>query len=230
MRQFVSHTTLIADTIRRLRQVPGTQTQLYSETVIDSYLREAFYVLKTEAWWPWLMTRLSGTLDGTTGKVVGSPTPWTLGGVRDFDDIRAVYLNNWQNRITKIGEDFNPAGTSYGTMATFVEPLAHQADPTGAWMFNIWPKTTTGTVYIWARSETSSLFIVPSEIVPMNRFMLMNYAMWRYMTDDAANPGAAAAALQAYEKIKEQELEKVNSLPILLDSGNWNVSDQWQER
>jgi len=64
----------------------------------------------------------------------------------------------------------------------------------------------------------------------MNKYLLQNYAMWRYMTDDAANPGAASAALQMFERLKEQELMKINSEPVWLNPGYGQTVDAWQER
>src|SRR5438874_1503978 len=107
MTQFSTYTTLIADAVMRLRQVQGTQTQLYSETVIGSYIQEGYSILRAETWWPWLMKRLSGTLDGTTGKVTG--TPWTTAGLNDFEDIRAIWLEGYQQRMGVVGEDVNPS-------------------------------------------------------------------------------------------------------------------------
>lgn len=228
MSQFSNYSTLISDTTRRLRQVPGLQTQLYSETVIGSYIQEAYEVLRHETWWPWLMKRLTGTLDGTTGRVTG--TPWTTGGLTDFDDIRAIYLDSYQQRMPMLSEDVNPATLTGGQYARYVEPLSVHDDPTGVYLFKVWPVLTTGTVYVWARCDPVNIFSSPTIVVPMNKYLLMNYAMWRYMTDDAANPGAASAAIQAYEKLKEQELAKVNDQPIWLNPGWGQTNDVWQER
>jgi hypothetical protein len=228
MTQYANYTNLIAESVRRLRQVPGMQTQLYAETVIGSYIQESYEILRKEAWWPWLMKRLSGTLDGVTGKVTG--TPWTAGGLTDFDDIRAVYLGSYQQRLPMIGEDVNPQTAISGQYARYVEPLSVHDDPTATALFRVYPLTVTGTVYVWARVDPVGIFTDPSVVVPMNKFMLLNYVAWRYLTDDAANPGAASAALQAYEKVKDQEMMKVNDQPIWLDPGYGQTNDVWQER
>lgn len=228
MTQFTTLSTLISDSTRRLRQVPGAQTQLYSETVISSYIQEAFEILVKEAWWPWLMKRLQGTLDGTTGVVTG--TPWSTGGLNDFDDIRAVYLASYQQRLPMVSEDFNPATLTSMQYARYIEPLSIFDANYQQNLFRVLPVTTTGIVYVWCRCLPTNLFTDPSVVVPMNRYLLMNYTMWRYMTDDSANPGAAAAALQAYEKLKDQELMKVNDQPIWLNPGFNQTNDVWQER
>lgn len=227
MSQFTSYTNLITETIRRVRQVPGAQTQLYSETVLGSYIQEAYEVLRHETWWPWLLKRLSGTLDGTTGQVTG--TPWATGGLTDFDDVRAIYLGSYQSRLPMISEDVNPTTVTTGQYARYVEPLSVHDDPTATKLFRVYPLTTTGIVYLWGRCDPVGLFTTPSVVVPMNKYLLMNYAMWRYMTDDAANPGAASAALQMYEKLKDQEMSKVNDQPIWLNPGYGQTSDAWQE-
>lgn len=228
MTQFTDYTSLISESVRRLRQVPGLSTQLYAETVIGSYIQESYEILRKEAWWPWLMKRITGTLDGVTGKVTG--TPWATANLTDFDDIRAVYLSSYQNRLSIVDESVNPDTLLGLNFARYMEPLSVHDDPTGNALFRIIPATTTGTIYVWARIDPTGLFTTPSVKVPMNKFLLLNYAMWRYMTDDAANPGAAAAALQAYEKLKEQELTKINDQPIWLDPGYGQTNDQWQER
>lgn len=228
MTQFSSYATLITDAVRRVRQVPGVGTQLYSETVLGSYIQEAYEVLRKETWWPWLMRRTQGTLNGSTGVVIG--TPWSTVGLSDFDDIRAIYLGSYQHRLPMVSEDFNPLTLNGLQYARYVEPLSIHDDPTGSILFRLYPANVTGEVYVWARCDPVGLFTNPAVLVPMNRFMLLNYAMWRYMTDDAANPGAAGAALQMYEKIKEQELMKVNSHPIYLNPSIGQVNDAWQER
>jgi hypothetical protein len=228
MTQFDTYTNLISAATRRLRQVPGLQTQLYSETVIGSYIQEAYEILRNETWWPWMMKRVSGTLDGTTGKVAG--TPWATAGLTDFDDIRAIYLDSYQNRLPMISEDVNPITVVGGQYARYVEPLSVHDDPISNFLFRIYPVTTVGTVYLWARVDPTGIFSTPTIVVPMNKYLLLNYCMWRYMTDDAANPGAAAAAIQAYEKLKDQEMSKINDQPIWLNPGWGQTNDQWQER
>lgn len=228
MTQFDTYTNLITAATRRLRQVPGYQTTLYSETVIGSYIQEAYEILRNETWWPWMMRRLSGTLDGTTGQVgIGT---WATGNLLDFDDIRAVYLDSYQNRMPMISEDVNPTTLTSMQYARYVEPLSVHDTSYAAYLFRVYPLTTTGTVYVWARCDPVGIFTTPSVVVPMNKYLLLNYCMWRYMTDDAANPGAAAAAIQAYEKLKEQELAKVNDQPIWLNPGWGQTNDAWQER
>lgn len=228
MTQFATYTTLITDCVRRLRQVPGVNTQLYAETVIGSYIQESYSILRTETWWPWLMKRITASLDGTTGTVTG--TPFLSAGLADFDDIRAIYLSDYQQRMPMISEDINPLTITSIQFSRYVEPLSYHDDPSGTKLFRIYPLTTTGSVYVWARVDPSTIFTNPSLVIPMNKYLLINYVMWRYMTDDAANPGAATAALQAYEKIKEQELMKVNDQPVWLNPGFGQINDVWQER
>ena len=228
MTQFSTYTALITSCVQRLRQVQGTQTQLYSEPVIGTLIQEGYEILRKEAWWPWLMKRLTGTLDGTTGKVTG--TPWSTGGLNDFDDIRAIWLSSYQQRLPVVDESINAEQMLGTQFARFVEPLSYHADPTGVSLFRVLPVVTTGSVYVWARCDPTSLFTNPAIVVPMNKYLLHNYTMWRYWTDDGSNPAAAAAALQAYEKIKTQELMKVNSTPVWLDPGYGQTNDAWQER
>src|SRR6478735_3181726 len=174
MPQFSTYTNLITDTVRRVRQVPGQNTQLYSETVLGSYIQEAYEILRKEAWWPWLMKRVSGTLDGTTGSVTG--TPWSTAGITEFEDIRGVYLSSYQQRMPLIGEDVNPETLTSQQYARYVEPLSIHDDPTSTKLFRILPITTTGTVYVWARCDPIGVFTTPSVLVPMNKYLLQNYA------------------------------------------------------
>lgn len=228
MSQFASYTALITTCLMRLRQVQGTQTQLYSESVIGSYIQEGYEILRKETWWPWLMKRLEGTLDGSTGKTIGSP--WATDGLTDFEDIRAIWLQDYQQRMAMVGEDINPETMTGQQYARYIEPCSIWDDPAQIYLFKVLPVTTTGTVYVWARCDPVNLFTTPAIVVPMNKYLLQNYTMWRYMTDDGSNPGAASAALQAYEKLKDQELQKVNDQPIWLNPGYGQWNDVWQER
>lgn len=228
MTQFATYTALITACVQRLRQVQGTQTQLYAEPVIGSLIQEGYEILRKEAWWPWLMKRMQASLDGVTGTIIGNA--WVIGGLNDFDDIRAVWLSSYQQRLPVVDESINPEQMLGTQFARFIEPLSYHADPTGQYLFRVLPMTTTGTVYVWARCDPANLFTTPSVVVPMNKYLLHNYVMFRYWTDDGSNPAAAAAALQAYEKIKTQELMKVNSTPIWLDPGYGQTNDAWQER
>ena len=224
---YLTYTALITECISRLRQVGGTSTQLYSEGVIGSYIQEAYDILREEAWWPWLMKRVTGTLDGTTGKV-NSATLFSTAGITDYDDIRAIYYETSQTRLPKMGEDINPSGT-FGNTMRYVEPLSVHDDPTSQYLFRIWPLNTTGTVAIWARVSPTGIFTNPAVVVPMDRWLIVNYVAWRYLTDDAANPGGAAAALQVFERLKTQAMSRINDEPIWYAPGVVDTNNGWQE-
>lgn len=228
MSQFESYTSLINNCVLRLRQVQGQAVQLYSQPVIAQLIQEGYEILRKETWWPWLMKRIDGSLDGSSGKTIGSP--WSGDGLTDFEDIRAVWLGSYQQRLSMVDESVNPDTFSGQQWARYIEPLSIHDDPTGIYLFRVLPMDTTGTVYVWARVDPVGLFTNPSVLVPMNKYLLHNYALWRYWTDDGSNPAGAAAALQAYEKLKDQELQKVNDQPIWLNPGYSQANDVWQER
>lgn len=221
---YKSTTELVQETLRRLRQVPGYQTQLYSEDIITTFLLEAYSILREEAWWPWLMRRVDTTLDAT-----GKPAiDLTTMGLRSWGDIRAVYYKNYNQPLPMIGIDLNPTNISTGMIARYVEPLSMVDDPNQQYLFKVRGGSLGDAVGIWGRYDPDLSNVATK--IPMNPVLLANYAAWRYLSDDAANPAAAALALQVYEKVKAQELERINHQPIWLNPTTVYTHDEWMER
>jgi hypothetical protein len=138
-------------------------------------------------------------------------------------------MGNYQDRLPMLGEDVNTAALSHAALARYVEPTSIHNDPTQDKIIKL-HGVSGSVIHVWARCDPTGVFTTPSVVVPMNQWLLINYVMWRYMTDDAANPGAAAAALQAYDKLREQEISRVNNMPVWFNSGDPYANSEWQER
>ncbi|MFM2456623.1 hypothetical protein QU896_29335, partial [Citrobacter freundii] len=79
-------------------------------------------------------------LDGTTGKITAPIT-----GCRErAKDIRMVLFSNNHTPIPILAQGVNPYKLS-GTMPRYLEPLSVSGDPTGEYLFRIWPLTATTT-------------------------------------------------------------------------------------
>ncbi len=227
---FETHTTLITKTIRRLRMVQGTNTQLYAEDAISDMLIETYEMVRATRWWDHITQWQTRQLDGTTGMVTAAFT-----GARErFRDIQGVYVNNNSRPLPQLDQFNNPYRLS-GTSARYIEPLDSSTDPNGQYLFRVWPLTSTTTVdepvRVRIRTDPLNLFTDPTVVVPFDATCLINGAAYKYAADDGTNPGAVASLQQTFMQRKQQLEEQHDSAVILLDPRIYSPTgqDQWIE-
>jgi hypothetical protein len=213
---FLSLTALQQAVIRRVRQVAGVGTQLYSEDIISEYIRETYETVRGLQWWDQLMSWETRQLTGTNGRVTAGIT----GASDGFKDIQyIVYGNNSQPMPQLLAN--NPNRLT-GTTPRYIDPLAAADDATGTFLFRVWPLTATTTadlpLRIRMRRDPVGLFIDPAVIVPFDSAVLINGAAASYAADDGCAPSQVAKLREAFS-IRLNMLEKQhNSGSIVLDS------------
>ncbi len=227
---FLSYTDLIQATIRRLRQVTGQATQLYSQDEIAQLLIEQYEIVRNERWWDHLMSRAAVQLDG----VNGLPTVGFPGAREGFRDVQAIYFRNISTQLPQITRDVNPYRLT-GTYPRFVEPLAYADDSTEPrLLFRIWPlasvTTTDEPIRVVYRRDPDDLFTDNSVVVPFDSGVLINMAAARYLAQDGTNPGAVGdmnnTALLRLEQLRRSH----DSTVIMLDRRTTTPGlDEWAE-
>lgn len=227
---FLSLTDLRNRVIRRLRQVQGANTQLYSEEVIDDMIVEAYEMCRASRWWDHLMVWETRQLDGITG-VVTAP----INGCRErFRDIRMVLTGNNNIPLPIVSQGLNPYKLN-GSQARFIEPLSVSQDTAGTLLFRVWPLTAVTTaalpVRIWCREDPVNIFTDPAVIVPFDSICLINRAAALYAADDGANPAQLAMLNDAFSSRLEQLKQQHDTAPIILDPrmDSQMSTSQWTE-
>lgn len=214
---FLSLTDLRNRVIRRLRQVQGANTQLYSEEVIDDMIAEAYQMCRSVRWWDHLMKWEIRQLDGTTGKVTAVINNCS----ERWRDVRMVLWGNNSIPLPIVAQGTNPYKLS-GTRPRFIEPLSVGDDANGNYLFRVWPLTATTTadvpLRIWCRQDPANLFTDPSVIIPFDSICLINRAAALYAADDGTNPAQLTTLNNAFTDRLEQLKEQHDTAPIMLDS------------
>lgn len=207
----------------RLRQVPGVSTQAYSETHIAHLLEECYEQCRGLRWWDHLTAWYTRTLDGTTGKFTVA-----LEGAREgMRDVQCVYAGVNGIPLTMLDGRTNPSRYS-GTTPRAMEALTGADDPTGTFLFRVWPIAAVGDVSIRARLDTADVFDDNQVIVPFDSTALINGACMKYAMGDGTNPGAVAEFDRAYNERVMQLQQQHDARPLSLDTRP-GIQTDWLE-
>lgn len=221
---FKTLTQLIQDTITRLRQVPGTGTQVYAEEPIAQLIQEGYDLCVAQRKWQHIYKWSNRELTGTDG------TP-----SNGFDDIAALtdIINVWygtqQRPLPGMPQQINPF-TVTGTVPRFMEWL-NESDNTAApkRFFRVWPLTSVGNVYVYARRTPSGLFEDPEVVVPFDSKVLHTYAAYKYAEADGGNPGAVEGLKNSFADLLKVQTDWYDRQPVLLDPRMQFGPDEWTE-
>lgn len=213
---FMSLTNLQQAVIRRLRQVAGSSVQLYAEDIISDYLKETYEAVRSKEWWDQLMVWDEKQVDPLTGLVTVAFT-----GCRDgFGDVRAVVQGD-NTQPLPVLQSNNPNRIT-GTVARFIEPLNAIDDPTGTFLFRVWPRETVTTVdkplRIRRRRDPLNLFTDPAVVVPFDSAVLINGAAHSYAADDGTNPAQVQKLGEAFNARLGLLIKQHNTGPVVLDA------------
>lgn len=221
---YLSYTDLVQRCIVRLRQVAGVTTQAYSEASIALLIEECYEQCRVLRWWDHLTTWQTRTLDGSSGKVT-SPFIGVREGMRD---VQGVFLSGHTTSLSLISQHVNPSRYT-GTTPRAVEALNAADDPTGGYLFRVWPIASTGDVAVRVRSDPADLFTNPVVKVPFDATALVNGACMKYAVMDGTNPGSVIEFDRAYNE-RVMQLQKMHdSRPLEMD-GRSNIHyNEWQE-
>ena len=149
--------TLINRTIARLSMVSGTSVQTYAEDRIAEMLQHKFDVLFMEYWWPQFMVWKTSALDGTLGVVTDDLTT----ELKDFLDLRVIYIENTNTPLTTLPSTVNPYTLSGTT------PIHFEASTNVAKVFHVWPLASTGNIIYAFRSKPDDFVNIPGKVAEM---------------------------------------------------------------
>jgi len=208
--------TLISDVIIELSQVSGTAVQTYSEDRIARLLQQTFNLCFDKLWWPDYMEWKSYTLDGSTGLVTD-----TITDVTRYTDYRVFYPGTDHKPLRELPKNMNPYALS-GTYPRYVS-----ASATANKLFQVWPTLSTGTIRAHARIRPTDF--AATDVVKLDKDLLVYGAAMSYATSDGGNPPEAQLLLQKFQN-RLKEVRASISQPVELD---WRmgtmVLDRWEE-
>ena len=205
----------------------GTSVQTYAEDRIAAAIQHKFDVLFSEIFWPQHIIWKASVLDGTLGVVTDDLT--TI--LSDFDDIARIYRSGGTLPLPLLpAQTLNPFVLS-GTRPRFYAPIPH-GETNANKIFNIWPKTATGTIQ-WARRKhpkagTAGRLFNPSDTVTFDDHALILGAAFDILEDDATNPNATQKFQSMFESRMKQLKRALANAPIALDQGRQNILTTWE--
>ena len=151
--------------------------------------------MRSLRWWDHLTTWQTRELDGITGRVT---VPFT--GARErMRDVQAVHHGASNQPLSMLTQHMNP-GRSHRHQSSCVEALSVLDDPTGEYLFRVWPIASTGTVYARVRADPGNVFTDAGVVVPFDASVLINGTCMKYAIGDATNPGMAMEFDRAYNE------------------------------
>jgi len=204
-------TQLITRTVDRLSMVAGSGTQIYAEDRIAEMIQHKFDILFDKAFWPQFLTWAQWTLDGTLGIVTTDLSSL----VKRFEDIRVIFPQNSTTPLTKMSAlTTNPFELS-GTQPIHYEALGPNDTNKTSRVFQIWPKTSTGTIVSQYRTKPAT-FVGTDEIDFDDQALILG-AVFDYLEDDGTNPNATQKFQLLFEARVKQLENMLNSGPISLD-------------
>ena len=195
---------LINRTSLRLSQVHGSGVQVYAEDRIGEMIQHKFDVLFDEAFWDQFTTWYTWTLDGTLGVVTTDLTNI----LKRLMDIETIFINNTISKVTKLPSTVNPI-TLTGTT-----PIHYSAVSTVSKVFHVWPKTSTGSLQVRARTKPDP-FVLEDEVSFDDQCLILG-AAYDYAEDDGTNP-AATTKFQLMFENRVAQIKEGLVTPVPLD-------------
>lgn len=207
---------LISDVNTRLSMGSGVGAQIYSEDRIALAINEAFVTIFEKEFWRRYYVQEEFTLDGSTGVVTATLT----GKIKDFNDIKGIWLPNYSQQL--------PVAPKNKNWSNIRRPAVAATNTSK--IFKIVPPDTTGNVVVGYRTRPDADFVGEEE-VPMDRHMLIYRACYDIMIDLGTNEAATQKFLALYNQRYESLRDMENSGEIALGGYETAIGlDQWQER
>lgn len=215
--------TTVAEAIvkvaRNMSLIEGQNMSPYSDDQIAQYLSNAHDMLTAKYVWPELVSTLTRTLDGTTGKVTVAFS--AADGITDYKQIKHVYSANVQRELPLISGIINPLMQS---SVIGYRPLNITEDPLKQYLIKIQPVTWTGQIAVVANLKAD--FSNTDTVIPIDDLLHIWIATWMYAEDDATNPAQAEKYLRLWEDRIKDIRSNVNVGPYALNPFNGPL-DQW---
>jgi|TARA_R100000501_G_C2598804_1_gene96543 hypothetical protein len=195
--------TIVSETITDLHLVDGTGVQQYGEDIVASKVQATFDMIFTKMWVKEYLEWFTRTLDGTNGHFTVQLTT-----IREFDDIRVVFVDGTERQVLELPDEINP-NNLVGTSVLYRE--ADTDDNYGRVVF--WPKTATTIVDLQARIHPGEL--TADDSVYVDKLALKFGTIWQVLEVDGDNPNAAAMYQRLFEaRIKQLTKKGSGKIPL----------------
>jgi hypothetical protein len=194
---FYNTTELIDRTIRRLRQVGGAATQLYSSDTLRDLLEETYTMCREQRYWDHMMEWRVYDAIGN-GQLAGVDLSYTVPA-----DVKVVHYGNDNTPLPWLGSQ-NPARV-VGNNVRYISATAY-----GSTMpFTYYPQsfTTVGSTYklhAYIRKTYAGVFSNPDIVVPFDATALINGAAAKYAIDDGTNMGSVEMLQKVFNDRMDQ--------------------------
>ena len=203
-------TELITRTADRLSMVAGTGVQTYADDRIAEMIQHKFDVLFLEEFWPQFLHRDTLTLDGTLGVVTADLTEV----LKDIKDIRVIFPTDSNIPLKKLSALTSNPNLLTGTRPMFYEAVGTLVDNKVEKVFQVWPKTATGTIEILLRVKPATFG--PEDEIDFDDQALILGATFDYLEDDGTNPNATQKFQGLFDVRVNQLKDALNDGPISL--------------
>lgn len=218
----------VDETIRRLSEVPGTSTQVYSEERVVRLLNSAFKFIRSDCDWPELMQWYTRTLDGTTGKMTAR-IPNTVGP----KDIKGILPVNSDIKLAALPTTINPNNLVGNGQPRWVQLLGAVDDPFvngEKFLFRLWPFNSTGDFNILVKHNKvwKSSHDLETELWLDDEAMILHVCMREVSSDGANQAEQADFAEQFKDRMKQIRRDNLN-LPSDLNPGSMTTPYSWYD-
>lgn len=198
---------LVQKVIREIGEVEGTSVQTYSEPRVEDKVRQAVRFVMRKYWWDNYMQWFQFSLDGMNGIITDSTG---LTNVKDILDVRAVFIDGGNVRVTRIPEGKNPF-TITGTKVIYYDSLPVTDPNYAARKLQFWPKTATDNIVIHARLVPT---IQNNTVLHLNEDLLTYGAAWLILEDEDLNASAAAKNKTMFDQTFQDLMLAYGDQPI----------------
>lgn len=209
--------SVVQECIVKLGQVAGTSVQTYTEPQAKLAVNRAFDFLWDKHKWDQLWRWQTATLDGVNGRINADIT-----GVRYATDIGDVITHAGHRSIPF------PSSNEHLEMDAGSDPLFRTILP---WddtyaekrFFKFWPPTATGQVdmHIGFRPDA---FVGDEDVIPMDRNLIVDGAVWQLLVDDGTNPASATKAQTLFDTTFQDIMARVGAKQFGHGAGHRNGS------
>lgn len=203
--------TLVSDLItrveRRLSQLAGPGTQVYTQDILLEHITSAFTTTFDDHIWPGYQVWVTSALDETVGVATADlaavvDSDGNSLALTDFFDLIGVYPSGASAPLPNAPLDVIPDLVT-GTAARYIVAYPQRPDK----VFRVIPYTATGSLYIQYRARPSNIDMDTN--LKVDDELLVCAATFLYLADDATNPTAtniALGRLQARQRTVAQNL------------------------
>lgn len=202
---FPTRQQLVNAVVTELGLVPGTDVQLFTEPQIEDKIQLAFDTLADKRFWPHLMKNTIHELDGSAGVITDTLT--YVQTIEDIEWIREYPYEEYNKLVFLNGQPFTTQ-----TRPAY-DSLSWDDAQYSTKLVQFYPVDNTNNMMIRARRKPSA-FNADSDIVPLDKVMLVHYMTFLLFSSDGINAEAAATQLGLFEQRYSDLISNESNEPL----------------